>query len=527
MSAPPRNLSPVLLFCWGLLIEKVGFNTSVFRPTFSIPKTARLKTKDFTLWISAVFVILFLAVQLAYMLKPHEVGWDEAVYLGMGKYIYSAGAIGLWEDIRPIGLPLVLGAAWKLLPSYLITAKAISLLFAVGLVVLVFLMGKKAGLLAAALLVVTPLFFSSSSEIMSSIPAAFFSLLAVYLYLEKKPLFFVGLCAGLAFLFRFPHGLTLAALALIILLRQGVGAYFASWTSSVGLSDATLSIQQNATGRSRHGSRTNPIRQRSKLVFLFGGFAAIVVPFLVFNYVSYSDVTGSALDAVFRPFIFASQHQANPFHAGSLFFYPRQLLLQYALLALALIGAFVQKARPFVLLAVLYFGYYTLIPNKQERFLLDFLPYICILAALGLARAYQMLRFSRALRLAFIVFCSIATLPVLLTDYESLGGYEDELIPFFSSLPPGKMLTMTPRPAAYSDGLFIPMYDNPTVALETYHAWKDKVEYVLYFSDYYPCLPDDQECTRKQEEMVGLLKENKVVAEKNVGGQEYILYRIT
>ncbi len=449
MSAPPRNLSPVLLFCLGLLI-------------------------------------LFLAVQLAYLLKPHEVGWDEAVYLGMGKYIYSVGAIGLWEDIRPIGLPLVLGAAWKLLPSYLITAKAISLLFAVGLVVLVFLMGKKAGLLAAALLVVTPLFFSSSSEIMSSIPAAFFSLLAVYLYLEKKPLFFVGLCAGLAFLFRFPHGLTLAALALIILLRQ-----------------------------------------RSKLVFLFGGFAAIVVPFLVFNYVSYSDVTGSALDAVFRPFIFASQHQANPFHAGSLLFYPRQLLLQYAILALALIGAFVQKARPFVLLAVMYFGYYTLIPNKQERFLLDFLPYICIIAALGLARTYQMLRFSRALRLAFIVFCAIATLPVLLTDYESLGGYEDELIPFFSSLPPGKMLTMTPRPAAYSDGLFIPMYDNPTVALETYHAWKDKVEYVLYFSDYYPCLPDDQECTRKQEEMVGLLKENKVVAEKNVGGQEYILYRIT
>ena len=54
-----------------------------------------------------IYVIVFLVVFKLYIILTtfHLIGWDEAVYLGMGKYIYSGGAIGLFEEIRPLGLP--------------------------------------------------------------------------------------------------------------------------------------------------------------------------------------------------------------------------------------------------------------------------------------------------------------------------------------------------------------------------------------------------------------------------------------
>jgi len=56
---------------------------------------------------------IFLLIRIFFLAtRYHLPGWDESVYIGMGKYIYSHGAIGLWESIRPINLPLITGAFW-------------------------------------------------------------------------------------------------------------------------------------------------------------------------------------------------------------------------------------------------------------------------------------------------------------------------------------------------------------------------------------------------------------------------------
>ena len=64
-----------------------------------------------------IYVILFIYVMI-YIIhliqRYHFVLWDEAVYIGIGKYIWSAGNIGLWEEIRPLGLTFLFGAVWKL-----------------------------------------------------------------------------------------------------------------------------------------------------------------------------------------------------------------------------------------------------------------------------------------------------------------------------------------------------------------------------------------------------------------------------
>ena len=436
-----------------------------------------------------LFIVLFLAVQLSSL--SHPVGWDEAVYLGMSKYIYSSGENGLWEDIRPPGLPLVLGLGLVAPAHFIVVSGIVSLLFAVGAIILTFRFGKlynvNTGVIAAVLLALTPVFFSSSSEIMSSIPATFFSLLALYLYLTKKNLVLVGLSAGGAFLFRFPQGLTFAALFLIILIMH---------------------------------------RSVRKLGYLALGFGAVVAAFLAFNFLMYQDITGSAVDALFRPFLFAAKHQANPFHSESVFFYGKMLLLQSALFAFAVLGLFSRRWRELVIVAALYFTYYTFIPNKQERFLLDFLPYLCILAGVGIVRAYHLLKFSTALRMALVVLCFIPVGQMVFMDYSIYSeGDAEPLEPFFSSMPQGTVLTMTPVPAAYSDTLFIPMYNNPTVALEIYHDWIDQVDYVLYFSDYYPCF--DSDCIGKKNAMEVLLREHPVVSQTRINGQEYTLYNLS
>ena len=47
----------------------------------------------------------FFLLQLPSVLNRRP-GWDESVYVGIGKYFASGGAVGLYEPIRPPGLPL-------------------------------------------------------------------------------------------------------------------------------------------------------------------------------------------------------------------------------------------------------------------------------------------------------------------------------------------------------------------------------------------------------------------------------------
>src|SRR3989338_5811597 len=108
------------------------------------------------------------------MYSFHDLGWDESVYLGMGKYIYSSGEIGLWEEIRPPLLPLFLGVFLKLDLPYIFFSDII--LFALYLFVRPF------------------------EEYLSS----------------HQNLYVVGLLSGLAFLTRFPAGLIIVPLIFFI-----------------------------------------------------------------------------------------------------------------------------------------------------------------------------------------------------------------------------------------------------------------------------------------------------------------------
>ena len=408
---------------------------------------------------------IFVIFGIFFITDQRIVGWDESVYIGMGKYMTSFGSAGLWEDIRPPALPLLLGIEWKLGIPYGI----VPLFFGLATIVLLYIFFRQEhptlGLLASLLYVASPLVVEHSYLTLTHVPAAFFVLLAALIY-TKHHSFFVGCCVGIATLFRFPLGLELVAFGLLYLYKQ---------------------------------------KYRDVLFLLFG-FSAFIIPFFIFNVFMYGTITSSLLDAALRPFIFASTHQSNPFHSGSFYFYIVELV---SLNAVFLCALFTRK-KDVAILALLPLLYFSLIANKQSRFLLDILPLIVLLSADGIARIY---RSAKYLRLAPVFVCVLLILQVLSLTHLSFPSrwHDDKLLSFFQSFDtlPSPTVTTTPLPAAYSNHLFLPIYDNPDVALQLYPRFAEGAHYVLYTDDFYPCV--DEECQFKKEVLYDTIKKNELV----------------
>ena len=48
-----------------------------------------------------LIIALFAIFKVLFLFKTKEIFWDSSVYVGMAKYLYSFGNIGLFESIRP------------------------------------------------------------------------------------------------------------------------------------------------------------------------------------------------------------------------------------------------------------------------------------------------------------------------------------------------------------------------------------------------------------------------------------------
>jgi len=167
-----------------------------------------------------ILVLVFVVIKLIVGLLPHVPGWDESVYIGMGKYLYSFGSSGLWESLRPVGLPLLLGAIWKIGFPLAYAAEFLMTMFAAGSILVTYFISKKlfsetVGLMSSVLLIGTGLFFSQSSLFMTELPSSFFALLTLY-YLINRKLAWASLFAVIAAMFKFPHLLLILIIGLFL-----------------------------------------------------------------------------------------------------------------------------------------------------------------------------------------------------------------------------------------------------------------------------------------------------------------------
>jgi hypothetical protein len=451
--------------------------------------------------IFTILVVSFICVRVLYSVtRYHLPSWDEAVYLGMGKYLYSAGAVGLWENIRPIAWPLLTGLVWKLGFNQLIASEALMLLMASGCLILTYIIAlrafdKKTAVIASIIMSMTPVFFIHSGYFFTEIPSLLFVLLAVFFITRDKPIY-AGMAAGSAFLFKFPQGIALLIVGIALCIR--------------------LIIVRHRSLRSFMG----PFARLSI------GFAVILVPFLFFNYVLYH-AYWPGVNAIIMPLVRASEHQANIYQSvfytlGShdwwaylinVLYYPLIIAKQQFIVLLCLVALFYyiparwyrNPDQNLIMISFLvYIIYLTWILNKQERFLPLFLPFVCILAATVL-RAEMPLSWKRltARRILFGMLFIGSLLCAALhiySEWRVAPSGEPDIVSFYryfdQSPISGQIQTTDPVFSVYSNRKYIPVYDTMDPGTLFVNRWQqtEPADAIVYCESAFPCFRGDEKC---------------------------------
>jgi 4-amino-4-deoxy-L-arabinose transferase-like glycosyltransferase len=382
-------------------------------------------------YILGTIVFAFVVLQIVFNTQS-VVWWDEAIYIGMGKYIATGGHIGMWETFRPPLLPLLYAALYVLhIPLY-IAGKAVVMLASVGSICLAYMISesirKGSGLYSAVFLAVTPVFFFYAKLATTDILSLFFVLLAVCSY-NKNRYFLAGIVTALAFLLRFPQGLIVACLALV----AGFDTY-----------DHSLKIWLKdwiARG-----------------LAISGGFLLLVVPYLVMNYVMYHDallpmilannVIKGHLDLYDLGFFYYARELARV----APFLYLSSLLLVYTLLKKKVHeGDMARKnLRSVVIVALVVAFYFFWQVHKELRYSLAFIPYVAILAGVGSYSFFRPLKMDTVLMGIFVVIVALSAHKAgYLTLYHGTSPYE----PLYAHLEglQGSVFSTNPTPVVFAD----------------------------------------------------------------------------
>lgn len=302
--------------------------------------------KDLIGRVIIVAVIIGLLIKTLFFAQKTEF-WDFSVYYGMGKYIFSYGSDGLWEPLRPLFWPVIVGMFWKAGFS-IIAIKTFGVLLSLANVLLVYeickkLHSKKTAILASVitLLSITTAFYESKG--LSEIPAVFFSLLAVKFWIEEK---YVksGVLTGISFAAKFTQGIIFIPLALLL------------------------------------------AKKPSRMIEYSLSFTAIIISYLTINSIIYQNPL--------LPFSEASkviEYSGSWRDFGMLYFF-KELLKEniFFIFAIpAVINIFIERKKEkmaIASIAVLLIAYFAQLMHKEARFFMLFVPFLAILSAEGMRK---------------------------------------------------------------------------------------------------------------------------------------------
>lgn len=445
-------------------------------------------------WILFIISIFFL---LSFLSFNSNIWWDSATYIGMGKFLFGQG--GFWEPSRPLVWPLFLGAVWKV-GNVIVFGKVLGMLFGAGCVYLTYMIGreifdKRVALVSALFLAFIPAFFFFSSRMLSGVPSLFFMLLSVYFFINKR-YFLTGLFAGIAFLTRF---LELFAFFVILALFL---VHF----------------------RKEKNFLMN-------LFYIFIGFLAVVVPYLIFNYFIYGNI--------FYPFdmqLFLTKKTGSMYH-GPFWFYFVNLFRENILLVFALFGIVLvfkkQDYKKFTILFsfLVFFTFFTFIAQKEVRFMLLFLPHLCILASYGIFSVFNKIKNKK---IVFSLFLLLFLVWIGQTAYyiKYISAWEVNPYAVFQNyLGEAKEDIWISNPifAVYSDEKIDELMYHPTFNHDKFIYLKDNLNnagnVLINTCDLY-CEPYNEFCEIDKAELVELLKNNlEIVFSKKEGKCESYIFR--
>lgn len=448
------------------------------RALAAVARVATLRHRS----IAAALTCVTVASVAVILTRSVPVGWDESVYIGIAKYLYSGGNEGLFEGIRPPVLPLLIGAAWRLGADAIWAARTIAVIATTGAVIATLRVARLAEIseLATAFLALalaTPFVEAWSAGMLTHSLAVLLSMLAVHDSLNEKP-FRAGLFVGLAFTTRFTFGLV-------------AGVVF-------------VSLLVHGERRARH------------VVRAAAGALLPVVGLCAYNLLTGAaqGAQGGLLSRAIDPLLEAIAHQGDvqetPIGAGGdLLFYTKVLFACGGAPALAVFAPLprvMARAKPAARIVAgafaALFAYYSLIPNKQDRYALDFLFFAAVTAAAVASAAGEFAR-RWAPRAALVGLSCLAVAAVTATGVLAFSGRSavrervaralDVAAPvegyarFFAGREHAKVLTSYPGFALWSRSLFVPIYGPERRPLAILEANLD-ADYVVYDPAEHLCI---------------------------------------
>ena len=417
----------------------------------------------------AIFIIaIFFLIGFCKLFGFHPYGWDESVYSQTSAYIKSFGEHGFLENLRPVMFPLLLAPFDStFLMRLFVLALSIASLF------LFYKIAEKNSeypWIFVFLLAIYPYFFIGSNLIMAEIPAIFFHLLCVYLFLEKKYLF-SGLFGFIAFFTRFQFGIYLPILLAAVFIKD----------------------------------------RKKTLKFVYGiAIGSVLLLANLFLYYSQTHSLSSLIYPMVNQFreILASEYVW--YYDKGLFYYFIYLFSWSIFSITAIFGMLSHKKSIFHYLLIIPLAYLTLSVHKESRYLALAAPWIIYFMAHGIVFLFKKIkRIKFNGKILASLFVIIALLTTAIGTYEKSKAFYNapqELYDkyFFAMENVTNKTMLTSTPMIKTESKIVIGYYNDTYFYQK--LGERKYDYVFYADNSFPC--NTKECLDFRNEIKGYLDIN-------------------
>lgn len=345
-----------------------------------------------TLKNKPIISVLFLSliIRIIFLFDYHPIWWDSAVYIGMGKHIFSLAQQGLWEPIRPVLWPIVLGLIWKIKLSPVFFSRILILIISLLVVYLTYsitriLFNKESALISSILISFSSIFFFFNFRIYTEIPTVLFVLFA-FLFVLKKRYLFSGMFISFAFLTKFPSGIFL--LCLIPLLF-----------SNKKLKDNLINLK-----------------------YYIIGFLIPVIPYFILNHIIYRNLL--------FPFISASKTislvvgcnylRYQPWHYYFIIILKDNFFFLFSLIGMFLsIKRFNKQNLSLLLCSLLPLLYFIQLHCREYRYIILFLPFIAVLSGIGIDSLMRTLKLNNIIKKITIIAILLISMSLAFFYYHS------------------------------------------------------------------------------------------------------------
>lgn len=469
-------------------------------------------------WLGLI-LISSAVIRMVMVVLPARPWWDATVYLGMARYISSGGLYGAWEFFRPPLWSLILSPFAHLgaIPLEVI-AKILVGLASLGIIYFTYQIGKKyssrAGLLAALGMAGAVPFVSFSTIPMTEIPSLLFVTIAAYLFLNRR-MYLAGLFSGFAFITRFPVGIIILALGLVL-------------------------IKELFTQESIKAKIFNFLKQE---VFLGLGFLTILIPYGISNYVLYGSVLAPLIagNGMITQFLWLYQGDWS-FYITKVFSSNPILVFVPVIIILAIIrknffkkGVVRDVMVTCVVVSTLFLIYFSSQQHKEFRYIIAIYPFLFVMVSIGIDALMDILseKFQGALVAILVIVSAISTGSVVL---EKIVMRNDRSITktyqFYQALeniPPGSsVIVTTPALAAFSPITIIEGYNSWEQLADIYNSHRFDAEYIAIDTcEVHVCEPGTEEsCHKSDKDLLEILsRTSDLVYDDSIGLCRQMIYK--